>query len=549
MKRVLSALIWLALATAAHGQAQVGPGNVCGNPTTQRAPCSDASLTAMFDQAFGSTPGGLLQRGAAWGLITVLPVASGGTGGTTQATARTGLGLGTISTQNANAVAISGGSITGLPTPVNPTDAARLQDVAAAASGLVVIASSSLATAAVLPNTPTYANGTAGVGATLTAGANSTLTVDGVVAALNAVVLVKNQASAFQNGIYTVTTAGGAVPWVLTRATYFDQSTEMVSGSTTFISGGTTNIGSSFTLQSAVTTVGTTAVIFNQGFAAGITAIGGLIGNVGLGHGLKTGSGNKILVDAAFFRNYIAGLTLSTAGSSATFGIAPGVAADNSNTDLMPLVSAFTKTTSVWAAGTGVGALDAGTIAANTWYHVFLTQRPDTGAVDICISLNVSACVTGIGNLPFSYTEFRRIGSIRTDASSNWVLFSQNGDEFLWSASVGDVLINNLSTASILFSLTVPTGVKVNALLRATVANTTVTTASVLVTSPDEAAQTAGGGIGNASLSTANTASSARAVLSVRTSTTGQIRAVSTNASTSFDVATYGWIDTRGKNN
>jgi hypothetical protein len=44
-----------------------------------------------------------------------LVVAHGGTGATTAAGARTNLGLGTMATQNANAVAITGGTITGLP--------------------------------------------------------------------------------------------------------------------------------------------------------------------------------------------------------------------------------------------------------------------------------------------------------------------------------------------------------------------------------------------------------------------------------------------------
>ena len=46
--------------------------------------------------------------------ITALAVAAGGTGGNTQANARTGLGLGTISTQDSDNVSISGGNITGV---------------------------------------------------------------------------------------------------------------------------------------------------------------------------------------------------------------------------------------------------------------------------------------------------------------------------------------------------------------------------------------------------------------------------------------------------
>ena len=46
------------------------------------------------------------------GVTGTLPVANGGTAGTTQATARTGLGLGTMSTQDASAVAVTGGTVT-----------------------------------------------------------------------------------------------------------------------------------------------------------------------------------------------------------------------------------------------------------------------------------------------------------------------------------------------------------------------------------------------------------------------------------------------------
>ncbi len=52
-------------------------------------------------------------NGSAW-VDLVLSIESGGTGGSSQSTARTALGLGTMSTQNSNAVSISGGAISGL---------------------------------------------------------------------------------------------------------------------------------------------------------------------------------------------------------------------------------------------------------------------------------------------------------------------------------------------------------------------------------------------------------------------------------------------------
>lgn len=126
-----------------------------------------------------------------------------------------------------------------------------------------VIGAARLATAAVLPNSPTYNNGTAGVGATLTAGANSTLTVDGVVADLADVILVKNQASAFQNGLYTVTDAGsGGSPWVLTRATNFDTAAEMLANSYIYSTAGTANTNKGWFMTATVTTVGTTSATF-----------------------------------------------------------------------------------------------------------------------------------------------------------------------------------------------------------------------------------------------------------------------------------------------
>ena len=52
-------------------------------------------------------------NGAAW-VDKVLAIAGGGTGGATASAARTALGIGTIGVQNANAIAVTGGTISGI---------------------------------------------------------------------------------------------------------------------------------------------------------------------------------------------------------------------------------------------------------------------------------------------------------------------------------------------------------------------------------------------------------------------------------------------------
>lgn len=109
-----------------------------------------------------------------------------------------------------------------------------------------------------------YANGTAGVGATLTALVNGAASdVDGIAIVLNTRVLFKNQTSAFENGVYTLTTVGdGATPAVYTRATDYDTAAEILPGTLVPIQAGTVNGGSIWLQTLAVVTVGTDSIAF-----------------------------------------------------------------------------------------------------------------------------------------------------------------------------------------------------------------------------------------------------------------------------------------------
>lgn len=111
----------------------------------------------------------------------------------------------------------------------------------------------------------TYANGTLGVGATLTAGSNAAFsTQDGVAAVLNNTYMVSGQSSTFQNGLYKLTTLGnGSTAAVLTRVTGYDQSAEMKRGTLIGIRSGTLYGGAQYEQTSADNpVVGTDAITF-----------------------------------------------------------------------------------------------------------------------------------------------------------------------------------------------------------------------------------------------------------------------------------------------
>jgi len=244
---------------------------------------------------------------------------------------------------------------------------------------------------------------------------------------------------------------------------------------------------------------------------------------------------------SSIIRSMLAGLTLSTAGSSATMSIAAGQCADSTNVALMTL-AATSKTTSAWAVGSATGGLDTGAIANSTWYHFFVIQRVDTGVVDALISLSPTA-----PTMPTNYTLFRRIGSGKTNGSAQWTLFKQDGDYFEWDTPILDVNVNTTGTSAVTRTLTVPTGVNVRAVMNANVTSTAgdgvylsdlavADLASSSSTAPGETIAVGGAG-----------RTGAQAI--VRTNTSAQIRSRmrAGGAADFLNIITFAWYDTRGR--
>ena len=184
-----------------------------------------------------------------------------------------------------------------------------------------------LATTAALP-TCNYNNGTDGVGATLTATANAALTVDSGTVSVGYSILVKNQADAKQNGIYSVTATGSAgAVWVLTRRTDSDNnpSGEVQKGDAIFVTGGSTNVNCGFILSGTATgendtiVFGTDSLVYSQFTGTGaFTAGNGLLvtNNV---VDVVTASSGRIVVNADSIDLANVSQTDTNTGTNTTF--------------------------------------------------------------------------------------------------------------------------------------------------------------------------------------------------------------------------------------
>jgi hypothetical protein len=177
------------------------------------------------------------------------------------------------------AIAMGTNKITGLGTPTDSTDAATKGYVDNAVVGIDWKASVRAATTEDITLSSDLENGDV---------------VDGVTLATGDRVLVKNQSTGSQNGIYVVKASGAP-----DRSTDADSGTEVTANFAVFVEEGTVNADSGFTLtNNGAIIIGTTALVFTQFTGLGQVTAGDGLTKTGNTLNVAAGTGISITGDA-----------------------------------------------------------------------------------------------------------------------------------------------------------------------------------------------------------------------------------------------------------
>lgn len=136
--------------------------------------------------------------------------------------------------------------------------------------------------------------------------------------------------------------------------------------------------------------------------------------------------------ETAYPPNYIDGLEV-TVVSDSSITIEVGYCRDASNSQNIDAASQLT----INPGTTGANGLDTGSLAANTWYYLWVIS----GASGVAGFMSTSATPT----LPTGYTAKRRVGWARANTSSNLYLTNMDDGhvQYLEETDTGDFLVGN----------------------------------------------------------------------------------------------------------
>ena len=346
------------------------------------------------------------------------------------------------------------GTVT-VPTPTNATDAATKAYADAIAAGINWHESVELATATTLPNSPTYDNGTSGVGSTLTATSNGRLSVDGVNATTGDRILVKDQATATQNGIYVVTAQGSAgATYLLTRATDHDGANDdIVRGDAVYVGNGSSNINQGFLINSVGSSgarelhvVGTDNITFTQ-----FTGTSNITAGTGI---TKTGNtlsiGQSVATDASVTFTQVTAALVGNASTATTLATARNIAGQSFNGSANISI-APTDLTGVTATAAQINILNGATLSTTELNYVDGVTSAIQTQIDLKAPL-ASPTFTGTVTVPTPIGDTTAATKLYVDTTASTT--ASNASTALTNHEADTTNIHGIADTSILVTTT-----------------------------------------------------------------------------------------------
>jgi hypothetical protein len=252
-----------------------------------------------------------------------------------------------------------------------------------------------------------------GIGATLTANASGTLTVDGVNPSISQRVLVYNQTPAYENGVYTVTQTGNiSTPWILTRATdadtYVPDTNDGIDqGSYFYVQAGDTGAGESYVLTapSGPFIIGLANIEFTQfsasqvysaNTAAGLTLTGTVFSaKVDNNTTAFDGNGNIIVKSGA---NLVTPNIGNAVGNSLT--LTGNLSAANVNALTGVFTDTLTATGNISAGNVSSGNISAGNVSSG---NISITANVYSGNIINLGGINSTGNISTPANIQGNY--------------------------------------------------------------------------------------------------------------------------------------------------
>jgi hypothetical protein len=322
--------------------------------------------------------------------------------------------------------------------------------------------------------TGTYSNGVGGIGATFTVTATGAFTLDGVsISTIGQRVLLKNQSSGFQNGVYTATVVGTvAVSPVFTRALDYDMPSDINTTGAIPVQSGTANATTSWLLTSTVGTVGTDALTYVQFSLAPANLVTAVSPGAGLCHfagstQVCTSSAVSLTADVSGILpaanggtgvNNTATLTMGTSNHNyAALGTGP---VKNTTTTGAFSIAVAADIYGLWSGGCsssnflrGDGTCVAAGSSAGTYYQTSGYQGTGGVAVGtanhtICTGFVVPPGGLSVGHITFGVGTADGGGGILSDVG----IYTLSGTTATLAAHIGAQSLNSVNSQSIAFT-------------------------------------------------------------------------------------------------